>query len=61
MKKDYAIYKGDTFITVGSIAECADFLGVEKQHIWNIASEKYHKRYINTNSLLAFAIDDEID
>ncbi len=42
--KDYAIYKGDTFLFVGTREECAKYLGVNKKTISFYSTPAYRKR-----------------
>lgn len=41
---DYAIYKGDTFLCVGSDKECAKFMGVKPETIRWYLSPAYQRR-----------------
>lgn len=33
MVKEYAVYKGDDLIVMGTAQECADYMGVTKEYI----------------------------
>lgn len=40
----YALYRGDVFLYVGSLAECAEWLGVKTNTIDFMSSPAHHKR-----------------
>lgn len=44
MPKDFALYKGDTFLTLGSRKELAAYLGVTADTITFYSSPSYKKR-----------------
>jgi hypothetical protein len=41
--KEYAVYKGEEFIYVGTAKECAERLGVKPETIYSYASPRYQK------------------
>ena len=61
--KEYAVYKGEEFITLGTAKECALFMGwsVPKQTQY-FASPTYRKRVKDDrNSLVVIKIEEEED
>ena len=59
MKKNiYAVYKGDTFITMGTAKEIAEKLGIKTKTIYWYMSNA-GKRRIKENSLIIIKVDDE--
>ena len=56
-KKEYAVYKGDELIVVGTADECAEFLGVRRETIYFYASPSAENR--NTRAIVLE--DDEFD
>jgi hypothetical protein len=42
--KEYAVYRGDNFLCVGTIKECAKYLGVEPDTVRFYASSRYLQR-----------------
>jgi hypothetical protein len=61
--KDYAVYKGDNFICLGSVKECAEFMGVNPNSIFFYASPAYKKRLEKTKNprdpIIVIKLDDE--
>ena len=57
--KEYAIYKGDQFITLGTAEECAKELNVSPETIRFISSNAYKKRSKSGNRLESFVIENE--
>lgn len=41
---DYAIYKGDDILFVGTIKECAEYLGIEEKLAKHYTYASYQKR-----------------
>jgi hypothetical protein len=41
--KEYAVYKGDEFICVGTVKECAERLGIKPDTVYYYTSPKYKK------------------
>lgn len=58
-KNIYAIYRGDTFIVIGDVKECADYLGVTESTIRWYTSPAAKKRNVNNNTLIGIKVDDE--
>lgn len=59
---DYAIYKGDTFLFLGTAIECAEHLGVTVETIYFYTSPTYKRRLEKrnaTNSIIAIKLEDE--
>lgn len=44
MVKEYAVYKGDEMICIGSMAECADHMGVKIETIQFYLTPSHQKR-----------------
>ena len=63
MKKDYALYKGDTFLELGSRKKLAEYLKVSLNTITFYMSPTYKKRAKNeySNRLIVFRIEDDIE
>ncbi|MBS4200294.1 hypothetical protein KHA93_11695 [Bacillus sp. FJAT-49732] len=60
MKKEkiYGIYRGDEFVTVGTLKECAEHLGVKENTIRFMTTPSYAKRRKDDgNSLVAFLVE----
>lgn len=63
-EKEYAVYKGDLFICIGTKQECADFIGVDIETIRFYLTPSYKKRVKNrrgNNHLVVISLDDEED
>jgi hypothetical protein len=43
-KVEYAIYKGDTFLFMGTAKECAEHFGIKANTIYFIATKTYKER-----------------
>lgn len=56
---EYALYQGDTFVTIGTIDEISKFLGVERKTARFYASKCYHRRNKNGMVLFKIEVDDE--
>lgn len=57
--KIYALYKGDTYITGGTIIELAEFRGVKESSIRFYKSNVYKKRTKRGNGLRLIELEDE--
>jgi hypothetical protein len=61
--KEYAVYKGDNFMYIGTSKECAEFLGVQTNTIFFYASKAYKKRLEKTKNpqdpVIVIKIEDE--
>jgi hypothetical protein len=42
--RDYALYKGDDLLMVGSVNEIADYLGIKPKSVYFLSYPSYHKR-----------------
>ena len=56
---DYALYKGDTFIMIGTIKEIAWYLGVSERTVHFYASPTYMKRNKDNHYIVIRIEDDE--
>jgi hypothetical protein len=58
---EYAVYRGDTFITLGTAIECAAFMGWKKaKHTQFFASPTYRNRVKDDgNGLYVFKLEDD--
>ena len=58
--KEYAVYKGDTFLTSGTLEECAAFMGVKpktvKFYTMPIYQKRLNKRKNSRNPLIVIEI-----
>lgn len=41
---EVAVYKGDTFLTLGTVKECADYLGMKEETLKFYLTHTYRKR-----------------
>jgi hypothetical protein len=61
--KEYAIYKGDEFLCVGTAEECAKYLGILPRTVRYYSYEKYRKKVEKRknpkNYIIAVKLDDE--
>ncbi|MEK5390190.1 hypothetical protein NSQ59_07370 [Margalitia sp. FSL K6-0131] len=58
----YAVYKGDTFICLGTMKECADYLGVREDTVKFYRSNAYKRRgskHKEPNHLIVIRIEDD--
>lgn len=44
MKKQYAVYRGDDLLAIGTAEEIAEKLGIKKETVYFYASPSYKKR-----------------
>lgn len=58
--KEYALYRGDEFLMIGTKKECAKYLKVKEQTIDFYATPKHWKR-TKGKGILAYRFDDEED
>lgn len=56
---DYAVYKGDKLIVVGTAKECAEYRGVKEHTIRCIASPKRRERAIQKGGTYAIRLEDD--
>lgn len=54
---NYAIYKGDDFLFMGTKKECSDYLNVKESTIFYYTTPTYKKRNKNGNSLVVIKVD----
>ena len=62
MSDDYALYKGDTFLYIGTLSEIAQYLGVKYETVRFMNSSVYKKRAkdnLNNRKVLIKIEDDE--
>lgn len=60
---EYAVYRGDAFLTLGTAIECAAFMGWKKpKHTQFFASPTYRKRVKEDgNGLVVIKLEDDED
>jgi len=58
MSKEYAIYKGDTFIDLGTIEYLSQKYKISKQVLRNYTSSKYHTRN-KGNAIILVKIEED--
>ena len=56
---DYAVYKGDELIIIGTAEECAERLNVNAKYIRWLSTPSVVKRHDSTNKMIAIKIDEE--
>ena len=58
-EKIYGIYRGDEFITVGTLKECAEHLGCKENTVRFMLTPSYKKRRKEEdgNGLVAFVVE----
>lgn len=61
VETDYAIYKGDELIVVGTADECAEYMGVSEHTIRCIASPKRRQHAIRVGGTYAIRLEDDDD
>ncbi|PEK34101.1 hypothetical protein [Bacillus pseudomycoides] len=42
--KEYTVYKGESFVCIGTIRECAHHMGVRPKTIYFYTTQAYHRR-----------------
>lgn len=57
----YAIYKGDTFLFIGTKKECAEYLNVKEKSITFYSSSTYRKRGLGDdgNKIIVIKIEED--
>ena len=55
---EYALYKGDEFITLGTIKEIAKFLGVSERTVHFYSTPTYRKRNQKGNAYIVIRIEE---
>lgn len=58
-KKEYALYKGDNLLKIGTVEEIAEELGIKKETVSFYKSPAYSKRTNPDRSLRLIALDEE--
>ena len=56
---DYAVYKGDELIVVGTAKECAEYMGVSEHTIRCIASPKRRQHAIRVGGTYAIRLEND--
>lgn len=56
---EYALYQGDTFVTIGTLDQISDFLGVKRGTAKFYVSKCNRKRNPNGCMLIKIEVDDE--
>lgn len=60
---EVAVYKGDEFVCMGTIKECAEFMGVKKDtiryYLRPAYSKKIAKRKKSPNAITVIKLDDD--
>ncbi len=57
--KDYALYRAEELLMVGTISELATFLNKKEKTVLTISYPSYHKRFKeNNNRLYALPLED---
>lgn len=56
---DYAMYRGDTFIDLGTLDELADKYGTTRKHMRYLATAAVHRRLSGNKALLLYRIKDD--
>lgn len=63
MKPEYAVYKGDRLLAMGTAEECAEIMGVTREYIYWMttpaAKRRLAKRKNPANATVAFRVDEE--
>lgn len=58
---DYAVYKGDELVIIGTAKECAEYMGVKENTIRVYASPRRRERAIKTGGTYAIKLEDDED
>ncbi len=65
IRTEYAMYRGDRFVDIGTMQELAVKWGVKKSALYFASSPAAHKRHegrkISKNSLIVIKLEDEDD
>lgn len=56
---EYALYQGDVFITLGTLAEISKEAGIAEKLLKYYASASYNRRHPNGRKLIEIEVDDE--
>jgi hypothetical protein len=58
-QREYALYKGDTFLTIGTAREIAKQLGINVKSVLFYGTPTYTKRTKGENKMVLLLLDDE--
>lgn len=56
---EYALYQGDVFITLGTLAEISKETGIAEKLLKYYAFASYNRRHPNGRRLIEIEVDDE--
>lgn len=56
---EYALYQGDAFITLGTLAEISKETGISERMLKDYTFPSYNRRYPNGRKLIEIEVDDE--
>ena len=56
---EYALYQGDVFITLGTLAEISKETGIAEKLLKYYALASYNRRYPNGRKLIEIEVDDD--
>lgn len=56
---EYALYEGDTFIAIGTLAEISKETGITERMLKYYRWPSYHKRHPNGRVVVEIEVDDE--
>ena len=59
--KEYALYKGETMLAIGTVNEIADEIGVKPETVHFYSSPTYQKRGSGKNRKVLVALDESED
>lgn len=57
--KEYALYKGEEILAIGTADEIAEELGILKKTVWYYGTPSQHKRTSGTNARVLIPLDEE--
>ena len=58
-KCEYALYKGEVLITVGTAVEIEEEMGWKHQRVWNLAKPYYKNKQCGKNAYVVYKIESE--
>lgn len=56
---EYALYQGDTFVTLGTLEEISKETGIAEKLLKYYAFASYNRRHPNGRKLIEIEVDDE--
>ena len=60
MRCDYAVYRGDTFLFMGTSKECANYLGVTVNTVYFYTTPRYRKRFeSDSNRIIVIRVEED--